>query len=123
MVGPQLAYVLRAEPLVYYAMTSPGNDLHAGLLRNVLRQILVRQHDDALGTERLDDPARITGRAADVRLSLHCGGRIHISYDRHAWVMLARHTNFGRCDRIADRAALPRVGNEHSLRRVTELSR
>src|SRR5260221_14150836 len=112
MVGPQLAYVLRAEPLVYYAMTSPGNDLHAGLLRNVLRQILVRQHADALGTERLDDPARITGRAPDVRLSLHCGGRIPISYDPHAWEVLAQQTHVARRDRLGERAARPRVRDQ-----------
>ena len=55
MVLAQLADVVGGEALVHLAMALPGDDLDLGLGGDVLRQIFVRQHDDALDAERLDD--------------------------------------------------------------------
>ena len=56
MIFAQLPDVGRREQLMHLAMALPGDDLHVGLGGDVLRQIFVRQHDDALDAERFDAP-------------------------------------------------------------------
>ena len=51
MVLADLPDVVRREQLVHLAMALPRDDLHGGLGGDVLRQIFVRQHDDALDAE------------------------------------------------------------------------
>ena len=36
------------EPLVDFAVTLPGNDLHSRLLGDILRQVFVRDHDHSV---------------------------------------------------------------------------
>ena len=63
LVGQQF---LGGEALVDLAMTLPGDDLHVGLLRDVVRKVFVRQEDYFVTAERLDDrdPGTKTGRHA-----------------------------------------------------------
>ena len=70
--------VRRSEPLIHLAMPLPGDDLDGGLRRGITRQILVRQHDDARHTERLDDFLCVRRGAAGVGRSLDRGRGIDV---------------------------------------------
>jgi hypothetical protein len=103
--------VRRSEPLMHLAMPLPGDDLDEGLRRGITRQILVRQHDDARHTERLDDFLCVRRGAADVGLSLDRGRGIDVGQDRHARIALAQEPDIGCRDRRRKGAPGPEIGD------------
>ncbi len=123
MAGAELLDVGGGEALVHLAVARPGDDLDAGFGGDVLRQVLVRQHDDLRHTETLDDLPRIAGGAADVALGLHRGRGVHIGDDGNAGIALAQQADIGGGDRGGERAAGVEVGDQHALGRIEELRR
>ena len=121
MAGAKLADVLGREAFMHLAVAGPGDDLDPGFGGDVLRQVLVGQHDDLRDAEALDDLLRIAGGAADIALSLHGGGRVHVGDDGHARIALAQQTDVGGGDRGGERAAGAGVGDQHALGRVQKL--
>ena len=121
MLLAQLADLGRREALVHLAVPGPGDDLDPGLGGDVLRQVLVGQHDDAVHAERLDHLARVARRAADVRLRLHGRRGVDVGDDRNAGIALAQQPNVGGGDRGGERAAGFQVGDQHGLFRIEQL--
>ena len=111
------------EALMHFAMAGPGDDLDVGLGGDVLREIFVRQHDDARHAERFDDLARIARGAADVGFRLHRGRGVDIGDDRHAGIALAQQPHVLGRDRVGERTAGAHVRDQHGLLRIEQLRR
>ncbi len=107
------------EPLMHLAGAFPGDDLHAGQVRDVLREVLVRDHDHGVGAEfardLLDHGDGIGRGAADVTLGFHLGRGVHIGHDRQAGIFLAEQAHIGASDRGRQRTAGARIGDQHGL--------
>ena len=88
---------------------------------DVLRQILVGQHDHLGHAEALDDLAGVARGAADVALGLHRGRGVDVGHDRHAGPALAQQPHVGGGDRGGERAAGAQVGDQHALGGIEEL--
>ena len=123
MIFAQLPDVGRREQLVHLAMALPGDDLHVRLRGDVLRQIFIRQHDDALDAERLDDLQRVARGAADVGFRLHRRRGVDIGDDGHAGIALAHQPHVLRGDGVGQRTAGREVRDQHGLFRVQQLGR
>ncbi len=117
-IAPQL---LTGEALVHLAGAMPGDDLHLGLRRNILREVLVGQEDDSVGAEALDNLERIRRRAADVDLGLHFGSGVDIGDDRHARILTTQQPHVGGGDRGRERTAGLAVGDQHDLVGIEDL--
>src|SRR6185312_12763310 len=84
------AELLAGEALMHLAMALPCDDIDGGLGGDPLRQILVRDHDDARDAKRLDHAHGIGRGAANVGLGLHLGRGVDVGDDRHAGIGLAQ---------------------------------
>ena len=84
MVLAQLSDLSRAEALMHFAVTSPGDHLDLGLGGNVFGEIFVGQHDHAFDAEGFDHCSGVTGRAADVGFGFHRGRGVDVCHDRDA---------------------------------------
>ena len=104
-------------------MALPRDDLHAGLGGDVLRQIFVRQHDDALDAKRFHDLERVARGAADIGFRLHGGRRVDVGDDRCAGIALAHQPHIGCSDRIRQRTAGLEIGDQHGLLGIEQLRR
>jgi hypothetical protein len=111
-IGAQL---LSAEALMHLAMALPGDDLDAGLGLHPFGEIFVRDEDDPLDPKRLDHAHRVGRGAADVGLSLDLRRGIDIGHHRHAGIGFAERPHVGAGDGGRQRAAGPRVGDQHQL--------
>ena len=117
------ADVLGGEALMHLAAPMPRDDLDLCPGRDVFCQILVRDHDDAVGAQRLDDIDGIRRGAADVGFGLHLRGGIDVGDDRYTRVMLPHQTHIRARDRGRERATGLEVGDEHRLVWREELGR
>ena len=115
------AKLLAGEALMHLAMALPGDDLDGGLGGDPLRQILVRDHDDAFGAEQLDHAHGVRRGAGDVGLGLHFGRGVDVGHHRHAGIGLAQRAHVGAGDGAGKRAAGSGVGDQHHLVRVEQL--
>ena len=115
VIFAQLPDVGRCKQLVHLAMALPCDDLHVRLRGDVLREIFIRQHDHALGAERLHDLQRIARGAADVGFRLHRRRGVDIGDDGDAGI--------ARGDGVGQRTARREIGDQHGLFRVQQLGR
>ena len=118
LVGQQL---LGGEALMDLAMALPGDDLHVGLRRDILGQILVGNAEHRVLAEALDHLHRVRRGAADVALRLHVGRGVDIGDDRDAGIALAQQPHVGAGDRGGERAAGPHVRDQHQLVGIEQL--
>ena len=81
---------------------------------DVLRQVLVGQHDHLRHAQALDDLHGVARGAADVGLGLHRGRGVDVGHDRHAGLALAQQAHVRGGDRGGERAAGAQVGDQHA---------
>ena len=121
----QFRDVFSGESLVHFAAAVPGDDLDAGLRRDVLRQILIRQEDDAIRTpftrRPFNDSRSVRRRAAHVAFGFHIGRSVDVSNDRHARKALLDQAHIRACDRSGERAARAHVRDQHRFLRRQNL--
>ena len=94
------------EALVHLAMALPGDDLHLGLGGDVLREILVGQHDRRARRRATSTTLRALAEVQQMSdLRLHRGGGVDVGDHRHAGIALPHQPHVGGGDRFRQRAA------------------
>src|SRR5712671_4877884 len=115
------AQFVRGEALMHLAVALPGDDLHAGLRRDVFCEILVGQEDHLVAAQALDHLQCVRRRAADVALGLHLGRGVDVGHDRHAREAVAQHAHVLGRDRLRQRAAGAAIRDQHHFVRIEDL--
>ena len=118
--GTQFGNVGGGEGFVHLTGPGPGDDFFLRLFRGVLRQILIRNHDDRITLGGLDNVERVRGGAANIGDRFDGGGGVHIGDNGHPGILRAHGHNVFRRDRGGERAAGAAIGDEHGFFRVQQ---
>ena len=122
------ADLFRSDLLMDVAEAIPRDDvLVRDLLRDVVREIAIRNEEDVLALQRPHDLRSVRRCHDDVGQGFHRGGRVDVAHDREIGMFFAKLFDlqreiFGR-RRVRELAAGQQVRQKHGSRRIDDLRR